>query len=126
MKKFKAVIFDMDGTIVDTAGVWTNANTLFLLKHHIFSEKLLHMVNSLLHGIPVMVKIDDFKNHEKISFGQIQPDSARLKRTLDYKRTFAPFHRQISWIFLGQKKALYSFRTSTRRRIVLKNHVGFL
>jgi HAD superfamily hydrolase (TIGR01509 family) len=61
MKKFKAVIFDMDGTIVDTAGVWINANTLFLLKHNIFSEKLLDIVNTFLHGIPVIAKINEFK-----------------------------------------------------------------
>lgn len=61
MKKFKAVIFDMDGTIVDTSGVWINANTLFLLEYNIFSDELLKKINIFLHGIPVIAKMREFK-----------------------------------------------------------------
>jgi beta-phosphoglucomutase len=70
MKKFKAVIFDMDGTIVDTSSIWQSVNTLFLIKHNIFSTELLEQVNILLHGIPVRQAIKEFKilcNLKKLS-----------------------------------------------------------
>lgn len=61
MKKFQAVIFDMDGTIVDTSSIWKTVNELFLIKRNVWSQELFEKVNLLLHGVPVRQCITEFK-----------------------------------------------------------------
>jgi HAD superfamily hydrolase (TIGR01509 family) len=51
MKKYSAVIFDMDGTIVDTSGIWLACNKNFLLHHNVYSEANYDQLNNLLHGV---------------------------------------------------------------------------
>lgn len=51
MKKYSAVIFDMDGTIVDTSGIWLSTNKEFLLINNIYSQDNHARLNSLLHGV---------------------------------------------------------------------------
>lgn len=61
MKKFQAVIFDMDGTIVDTSSIWKRVNELFLIKRNLFTEERFNILNNLLHGVPVKVFIKELK-----------------------------------------------------------------
>ncbi len=61
MKKFKAVIFDMDGTIVDTSSIWKTVNQLFLIKRNLWSPELFEKINYLLHGVPVRQCIKELK-----------------------------------------------------------------
>lgn len=70
MKKFSAVIFDMDGTIVDTSSIWESCNRYFLLQKNIYSEELLAQLGEILHGVPLaghvgMVKKICGLEHEK-------------------------------------------------------------
>jgi HAD superfamily hydrolase (TIGR01509 family) len=61
MKKFKAVIFDMDGTIVDTSSIWKTVNELFLIKRNVFTPEAFNKINTLLHGVSVRQYIKEFK-----------------------------------------------------------------
>lgn len=61
MKKYSAVIFDMDGTIVDTSGIWLVTNKQFLLAHNIYSEDNYVLLNNLLHGVHPADYLADIK-----------------------------------------------------------------
>lgn len=52
MKKFKAVIFDMDGTIVDTEKLWINANKNYLAYKGIeYTKELEAKIAHKIHGL---------------------------------------------------------------------------
>lgn len=53
MKNFKAVIFDMDGTIVDTSQIWQMCNKMFLIQRNIYSDELYFELERELHGLSV-------------------------------------------------------------------------
>lgn len=56
MQTFKAVIFDMDGTLIDNDQLWVGANKLFLNKFNIEdSEELAHKMNG--RSMPESVQI---------------------------------------------------------------------
>jgi HAD superfamily hydrolase (TIGR01509 family) len=70
MKKFSAIIFDMDGTIVDTSSIWDSCNRYFLLQKNIYSEELLNQLSGVLHGVPLSGHVEKVKKvcgleHEK-------------------------------------------------------------
>ena len=53
MKNFKAIIFDMDGTIVDTAQIWHMCNKMFLMNRGIYSKELFDELAHELHGLSI-------------------------------------------------------------------------
>lgn len=70
MKNFQAIIFDMDGTIVDTSSIWQTCNKYFLIQKNIYSEKMHNQISEILHGVPLSNQIDRIKKlcnleHEK-------------------------------------------------------------
>jgi HAD superfamily hydrolase (TIGR01509 family) len=53
MKNFKAIIFDMDGTIVDTAQIWHMCNKMFLINRNIYTDELFKKLEYELHGLSI-------------------------------------------------------------------------
>lgn len=53
MKNFKAIIFDMDGTIVDTAQIWHMCNKMFLLNRNMYTDALFSELEYELHGLSI-------------------------------------------------------------------------
>jgi beta-phosphoglucomutase len=50
-KKYKAIIFDMDGTIVDTSHIWLKANEIYFDEKKINDEKIRKLLSEKLHGL---------------------------------------------------------------------------
>lgn len=65
--KFKAIIFDMDGTIIDTTDIWSNA-TMHLIKNHgiDYTEDLAKEIHDLTHGLAIDKTCQIIKDVAKI------------------------------------------------------------
>jgi beta-phosphoglucomutase len=50
-KRYKAIIFDMDGTIVDTSHIWKKANIIYFDRKGIVDNKIRENLANKLHGL---------------------------------------------------------------------------
>ncbi len=68
MKHYKAVIFDMDGTIVDTEELWSLANEQYLLQKGVnLSPEIESMIEAKVHGLSTHKAMEIIKEFAGIS-----------------------------------------------------------
>lgn len=51
MSKYKAIIFDMDGTIVDSERLWKEVNKVYLNSHNVYEEQLIEKIYEEIRGL---------------------------------------------------------------------------
>lgn len=51
MSKYKAIIFDMDGTIVDSERLWKEVNKVYLNNHNVYDKELIKKIYEEIRGL---------------------------------------------------------------------------
>lgn len=65
--KYKAIIFDLDGTIVDTTDIWSEANRILIERRGIpFSHELQAELKPRIHGLSTRKSVSIIKDLTKI------------------------------------------------------------
>ena len=102
-KKFKAILFDMDGTVVSTDHIWTQCNKDFLNKHNIFCEKKLSFLNNHMRGLPIQKCVESVQNNlllHHITHNEIISDFVEIIKknydlSIEYIASFPKFGEKI-------------------------------
>lgn len=101
-KKFQAFIFDMDGTIIDTAHIWDETNKIFLQKKGIADKKMIDAIIKEVHGfsatkvatiIKKMALLTD--SIEEIIIQTKQIARELLKKEIQFIDGFLHFHDRL-------------------------------
>ncbi len=103
MSKVKAIIFDLDGVIIDSENLWTDADLSFLKNEGITVDKEHYKktVKTLLMGIAFTEGIDVFKKHLGLE-GEIEELLNKRKSMINkylenvaYVNGFTQFHNKL-------------------------------
>jgi beta-phosphoglucomutase len=102
--RFKAIIFDMDGTILESSGVWQNAYAQFVRDRGVdYTPEVAMLLGSKLHGVGLDATIEILKTHFLFS-GTVEQLKIEMERIIEYEQQsngtelitgFAEFHRQV-------------------------------
>lgn len=99
-KIYKALIFDMDGTIVDTEILWKNVNRVFLQKRNINDENIIKTLIDRVHGHSSFKIASMFKHDLRLkdSVEDIVAEKKTIAQTIfeqeiHYIEGFIEFHK---------------------------------
>ena len=99
---YKAIIFDMDGTIIDTSHIWRQATKDLITKHGIdFNHEAHEDLHTKIHGLGMKESCSIIKNHFNLNASvdmliqeKSQIAAALYKNNISFVDGFQEFHQQ--------------------------------
>lgn len=100
---YKAIIFDMDGTIIDTTHIWRQATKTLITNHGIDFDHELHQdLHAKIHGLAMKESCSIIKNHfnlhasvEDLMKEKSQLAAALYQTNICFIDGFQAFHKQV-------------------------------
>ncbi len=108
--KYKAIIFDLDGTIVDTTAIWSRANKILIERRGIeYSSELQAELKRRIHGLATHRSVSIIKDIIKLedSLDDLIKEKTHIamslyKEGLKYIEGFKEFHEEIIGLQLAK------------------------
>ncbi len=102
MGKYRAIIFDMDGTIIHTEKYWKKATVMYLNKNGVKNSSVINSILYKLHGLSLVKGADIIKSEGNItdSYEEIKKEiysicHKLMQNGISYVSGFKNFHKKI-------------------------------
>jgi beta-phosphoglucomutase-like phosphatase (HAD superfamily) len=133
--KYKAIIFDLDGTIVDTGAIWSQANKILIERRGVtYSPELKDELTRRIHGLATHRSVSIIKDMIKLeeSIEELVKEKTHIAMSLyregvEYIEGFKEFHNEIVGLNFAKAVATnaddYTIQT-THEALDLRTYFG--